>query len=215
MEKLVLDSIPREIGLKLRTLRLASRVPAVVYGHGISPVHVSVQSSEFLKLYRKAGGTHLVDLVLDGKKTTVLIHETQKHPVTGVFLHIDFFAVSAKEKIHVEIPVSLIGKSQAVVEGAEVIQNLHMIDVKVLPGDLIDIIEIDLALLVKVGDVIHVSDIAALYPKLEILTPGAESIASAAAPKEYSDELEVSDIADVASVQSEKAAEKAAEGEAK
>jgi large subunit ribosomal protein L25 len=211
MEKLVLSGVSRDTAIKTSDIRASKKVPAVVYGHAVAPIHVSVDASEFLKLFRKAGGTHLVDLTVEGKKMSVLIHETQRHPVSGDFLHIDFFAVSASEKIHVEIPVELVGKSQAVVEGAEVIQNIHMIDVKVLPADLVDKIEVDLGALVKVGDTIHVSDIASHYPKLEFITPGTESIASAAAPKEYSDELQTADIADVATVQDEKAAEKAAE----
>jgi large subunit ribosomal protein L25 len=211
MEKLVLSGASRDTAIKTSDIRASKQVPAVVYGHAVTPVHISVDSSAFLKLFRKAGGTHLVDLTVDGKKMSVLIHETQRHPVSGDFLHVDFFAVSATETIHVEIPVELVGKSQAVVEGAEVIQNLHVVDVKVLPGDLVDKIEVDIAALVKVGDTIHVSDIVSHYPKLEFITPGAESIASAAAPKEYSDELQTADIADVATVQDEKAAEKAAE----
>ncbi len=214
MEKFVLATEARDLSAKLLTLRASKKVPAVVYGHSVDPVHVSVDASEFLKTYRKAGGTHLVDLTVNGKKMSVLIHETQRHPVSGDFLHIDFFAVSAKEKITVDIPLELVGKSQAVIEGAEVNQNLHSVSVKVLPGDLVDKIEVDIASLVKAGDVIHLSDIIALYPKLEILTPAAESIASASLPKEYSDELEVSDIADVATVQDEKAAEKEAEASA-
>jgi large subunit ribosomal protein L25 len=209
MEKFVLSSEARDTAVKTSDIRAMKRIPAVVYGHGVSPVHVSVDASEFLKTFRKAGGTHLVELTVSGKKQSVLIHETQRHPVSGDFLHIDFFAVSAKEKIHVGIPVVLVGKSQAAIEGAEIIQNIHSVDVKVLPADLIDAVEVDLAQLVKVGDVIHVSDVVSKYPKLEILTPGVESIASAAAPKEYSDALEVSDVADVATVQDEKAAEKA------
>jgi hypothetical protein len=85
------------------------------------------------------------------------------------------------------------------------------LDVKVLPSDLIDSIEVDISALVRVGDVVHVSDIVENYKKLDILTPGAEAIVSAGAPKEYSDELQQADVADVATVQEMKAAEKAAD----
>lgn len=210
MEKFVLSSESRDVSVKTSEIRASKRIPAVVYGHGFEPKAVSVDNSEFIKTFRKAGGTHLVELTIDGKNQTVLIHETQRDPVRGDFWHIDFFAVNTKEKIHVQIPVVLVGKSQAVVEGAEIIQNTHSLDVKVLPADLVDSIEVDLAPLAKVGDVIHVSDIVAQYKKIEILTPGVESIVSAAAPKEYSDELQTADIADVATVQDEKAAEKSA-----
>jgi len=208
MEKFVLSSESRDVAVKTSEIRASKRIPAVVYGHGFEPKAVSVDNSEFIKTYRKAGGTHLVELAIDGKSQAVLIHETQRDPVRGDFWHIDFFAVNTKEKIHVQVPVVLVGKSQAVVEGAEIIQNTQTLDVKVLPADLIDAIEVDLAPLAKVGDVIHVSDIVAQYKKLEILTPGVESIVSAAVPKEYSDELQTADIADVATVQDEKAAEK-------
>lgn len=210
MEKFVLSSEARDVSVKTRSIRISKRVPAVVYGHGVAPKAITVDNSEFLKVFRKAGGTHLVELTVDGKKQNVLIHETQRDPVRGDFWHIDFFAVNVKEKIHVQIPVTLTGKSQAVVEGAEVIQNLHAIDVKVLPSDLIDFIEVDISALVRVGDVVHVSDIVENYKKLDILTPGAEAIVSAGAPKEYSDELQQADVADVATVQDLKAAEKAA-----
>jgi large subunit ribosomal protein L25 len=208
MEKFVLSSQARDVAVKTSEIRLAKNVPAIVYGHGLAPKAISVNNSEFLKVYRKAGGTHLVELTIDGKVQNVLIHETQRDPVKGDFWHIDFFAVNIKEKIHVQIPVVLVGKSQAVVEGAEVIQNLHSLDVKVLPADLVDRIEVDLAPLVRVGDVIHVADIVANYKKFEILTPKTESIVSASASKEYSDELHTADIADVATVQDAKAAEK-------
>lgn len=211
MEKFVLSSEARDVAVKTREIRISKKIPAVVYGHGLTPKAITVDNSEFLKVFRKAGGTHLVALTIDGKVQNVLIHETQRDPVRGDFWHIDFFAVNIKEKIHVQIPVTLIGKSQAVVEGAEVVQNLHTLDVKVLPADLVDSIEVDISALVKVGDVVHVADIVGNYKKLDILTPATEAIISAGAPKEYSDELHQADIADVATVQDLKAAEKAAE----
>lgn len=209
MEKLVLTATLRDITRKPSDIRNENRVPAVVYGHAVTAIHISVDASEFLKLARKAGTTHIIELDIEGKKHSVLIHQFQKHPVTGLYIHVDLFAVSATEKIHVQIPVHLVGKSQAAIEGAEIIQNLHMIEAKTLPANLIDAFEANLEILVKIGDVIHVSDLVAKYPKIEILTPGIEAIASAAASKEYSDEHQTADIADVATVQDEKAEAKA------
>jgi large subunit ribosomal protein L25 len=190
MEKLALSAALRDLAAKPSDLRTNKLVPAVVYGHGLAPVHVTVGNSDFLRLFRQSGKTHLVELSVDGKKHNVLVHDLQKHPVTGDFLHVDFFAVSAKEKIHVAIPVKIVGKSQAQVEGALIETNLHEISVKVLPANLIDAIEVSIDSLVKVGDVVHVSDIAANYPKLEILTPMSDAIVSAHAPKPNRDEEE-------------------------
>jgi large subunit ribosomal protein L25 len=188
MEKLALNSAIRDLAVKPADVRANKMVPAVVYGHNLAPVHLSVSNSDFLRTFRKSGYTHLVDLAVDGKKHTVLVHEVQKHPVTGNFLHVDFFAVSMKEKIHVAIPVKLIGKSQAALEGAQIEQNLHQIDVKVLPADLVDSFEVDIEKLVKIGDSIHVSDIVAAYSKFEFITPATDSIVAAHAPKAVAEE---------------------------
>lgn len=183
MEKLALNSAIRDLAAKPSDIRAKKLVPAVVYGHNVAPIHITVGNSDFLRLFRKAGMSHIIELTVDGKKHNVLAHEVQKHPVTGDFLHIDFFAVNAKEKIHVAIPVKLVGKSQAQNEGALIESNLHEIDVKALAADLVDEIEVDIAKLEKVGDVIHVSDVVGNYKKLEFLTPATDAIVAAHAPK--------------------------------
>ena len=183
MEKLALNSAIRDLAAKPSDLRAKKLVPAVVYGHNVAPIHVTVGNSDFLRLFRKAGMTHIIELNVDGKKHNVLAHEVQKHPVTGDFLHIDFFAINAKEKVHVAIPVKLVGKSQAQTEGALIESNLHQIDVKALATDLVDEIEVDIAKLEKVGDVIRVSDVAGNYKKLEFVTPATDAIVAAHAPK--------------------------------
>ncbi len=68
MEKFVLSSEARDVSVKTRNIRMSKRVPAVVYGHGVAPKAITVDNSEFLKVFRKAGGTHLIELTLDGKK---------------------------------------------------------------------------------------------------------------------------------------------------
>lgn len=183
MEKLVINAATRDLAAKTSDLRANKLVPAVAYGHNLAPIHLTVNNSDFLRLYRKSGSTHIVELVVEGNKHNVLVHEVQKHPVTGDFLHVDFFVVSAKEKIHVAIPVKLVGKSAAQTEGALIETNLHQIDVKVLPADLVNAIEVDIAPLAKIGDVIHVSDIVANYKNLEFLTPATNAIVSAHQPK--------------------------------
>lgn len=183
MEKLALNSAIRDLAAKPSDIRAKKLVPAVVYGHNVAPIHITVGNSDFLRLFRKAGMTHIIELSIDGKKHNVLAHEVQKHPVTGDFLHIDFFAINAKEKVHVAIPVKLVGKSQAQTEGALIESNLHQIDVKALASDLVDEIEVDIAKLEKVGDVIHVSDIVGNYKKLEFVTPASDAIVAAHAPK--------------------------------
>lgn len=211
MEKLALNSAIRDLAAKPSDIRAKKLVPAVVYGHNVAPIHITVGNSDFLRLFRKSGMTHIIELNVDGKNHSVLAHEVQKHPVTGDFLHIDFFAVNAKEKIHVAIPVKLVGKSPAALaEGALIDINLHTIDVKALAADLVDEIEVSIESLVHVGDVVHVSEIVGNYKKLEILSPATDAIVVAHAPKPNRDAAEEEASAAAASAASTAAASAAA-----
>lgn len=183
MEKLALASESRGLDTKLSTIRSNGQVPAVVYGHKIAPTHITVNNSEFLKVFRKGGTTHLVDLTVDGKKQTVLIHDVQKHPVSGDFLHVDFFVVSASEKIHVQIPLHLVGESRAQKEGGLIEQNIHTIDLKCLAKDLVDAFEVDITALDNMGDIIHVSDLKIDAKKFDLHTALEAAVVSVHAPK--------------------------------
>src|SRR3990172_6706013 len=105
MDKLTLKAQKRTIiGKKTKALRKQGSIPAVVYGHKIDSVPVTVNDKDFNKVYDKAGGSTLVLLEIDGKEKNVLIHEHQVHPITNKPIHIDFYQVSMTEKIKTEIP---------------------------------------------------------------------------------------------------------------
>ncbi len=216
MEKLTLVATVRDTETKLSTIRGDKMVPAVVYGHGIAAQSVTVGASELLKTFRKSGKTHIVELSLGGKKQDVLIHEVQRAPVSGDFLHIDFFAVSATEKIHVSIPVHTTGTSPAQVLGGLIEQNMHEVEVKCLPRHLVDAFEIDLAKLENLGDILHVKDLGIDTSKFDILSDLEGAIVSVHLPKGVAEEdvaaPEVA-AAEVPSVQDEKKAEKEAKAE--
>ena len=214
MEKLTLIATARDTETKLSTIRGEKKVPAVVYGHGITAQAVTVGASELLKVFRKSGKTHIVELTLDGKKQDVLIHDTQRAPVSGDFLHVDFFAVSATEKIHVQIPVHLVGTSPAQIQGGLVEQNMHTVEVKCLPKDLVDAFEADLSKIENLGEIIHVKDLSIDTKKFDILSDLEGAIVSIHLPKGVSEEaVEEVTAAEVPSVQDEKKAEKESQSE--
>lgn len=192
MEKLILAAQSRDVVVKLSEIRATKKIPSVVYGHKIVAQSIAVEYSEFLKVFRKAGKTHLVELVLSGKKQDVLIHEVQKHPVSGDFLHIDFFVVSATEKIHVEIPLVLVGESLAQREGGMIEQNMHALEVKCFAKDLVDSFEVDISKLAAMGDIIHVQGLG-IGKKFDILSPLEEAVVAVHAPK--GETIEESDAA--------------------
>lgn len=214
MEKLTLVATARDTETKLSTIRGDKKVPAVIYGHNVTAQAITLGASELLKVFRKSGKTHIVEVTLDGKKQDVLIHEVQRAPVSGDFLHVDLFVVSATEKIHVQIPVHLVGVSPAQVQGGLVEQNMHSVEVKCLPKDLVDAFEADLAKLENLGDIIHVKNLSIDTAKFDIISDLEGSIVSVHLPKGvHEEEVTAVSAAAVPSVQDEKKAEKEAKSE--
>ncbi|MBB5633729.1 large subunit ribosomal protein L25 [Cryobacterium mesophilum] len=92
-----------------RRLRAEGRIPAVLYGHGTAPQHVSVPAHEVGLLLRKANA--ILDLNIAGKKQLALVKDVQKDPVRQIIEHLDLVIVKKGEKVHVEVPIHLEGES--------------------------------------------------------------------------------------------------------
>lgn len=172
-------------------------IPAVVYGKDVPSTSISVGISDFIKTYRQMGKNHVFTLVVEKKKHDVLIHDLQQHPVTGAFLHLDFLVIDMKAEIHIQIPVKLIGTSPAVIEGGQLHQNLLAVDVKCLPGNIVDAFELDISAIDHIGKVLHVSDLVVDTKKFTIINHPEDPIASVHAVKEIKEETEVKSVDDV------------------
>jgi large subunit ribosomal protein L25 len=94
MENLNLNAVIRTTEEKLSELRTTKMVPAVVYGKHQEPILIKIDNSDFLRTFRKSGESHIINLNVSGSELEVLVHEVQKEPVSGDFLHIDFYAVT-------------------------------------------------------------------------------------------------------------------------
>ena len=142
-------------------LRKQGEIPAVLYGHKIKPLNLTVSYSIFEKIYRQAGESTLVDLLIDDQKPIkVLIQDRQLDPKTNQFIHIDFHQVRMDEKLHTEIELNFSGEAPAVKELSGIlVTNLHSLEVECLPNDLVHQIDVDLSPLKTFDDAIHVSDI--------------------------------------------------------
>ena len=168
---------------KLSTIRQSKRVPAVVYGRTQNPISLTLDSSDFLRLFRKAGGSNIVSLSVGKKKMDVLIHSTQKQPVTGAFTHVDFYAITQGEAVHAHVHLNFTGESQAKRDGAIIEEYMKDIEVKCLPANLVDHFNVDLALLEKEGDIIRVSHLAIDTAKYELTVHMDEVVATATLPR--------------------------------
>ena len=163
MEDIVLNMQPRTVvGKQVKALRRAGDVPAVLYSRRGEPVILQANSRELLRVLARAGGSRLVKLNIAGapEAPMALVREVQREPIKGTVLHVDFFGVSMTETIKVEIPIRYEGVSPAVTRNEGVlIHAMDTIEIECLPGDLIDVVTIDVSTLEKVGDVIRVSEL--------------------------------------------------------
>lgn len=133
-------------------------IPAVLYGPEIESISLEVNRKDFEKVYKDVGET-LIDLEVEGKKYSVLIHDEQVHPLSQELLHVDFYQPNLKEEVETEVPLELIGEAPALKLGGTLIANMQEIPVSALPKDLPSKITIDVSSLITFEDAITVKDI--------------------------------------------------------
>ena len=145
-----------------RVLRQDGRIPAVLYGPKTEPALLSVEIRD-LELIFKTGnvGQVLLNLVIqNGQESTrpAMIKELQAHPVSGNFLHIDFYEIDLERKIRVGVPIVTTGNPIGVETGGLLQIVRREIEVLCLPTQIPESIEVDVSDL-DVGDSIHVEEI--------------------------------------------------------
>jgi len=92
-----------------RRTRRAGNIPAVLYGHGAAPKHVSLPAREFANAVRHGGANVLLTLSLEGKDQLAIPKAIQRHPIRGEFEHVDLLAVRRGEKVTIDVPLAITG----------------------------------------------------------------------------------------------------------
>lgn len=222
MERLKVNAGLREVGKKgiNRRLRREGLIPAILYGQGEKPLTISVQAKEFTTMIKKAGLNALIELVIEGdkKKTplVVMLKDYQTDPFRQILTHIDLLKINLQEKVTVKIPLKMTGKAVGVTKGGLVEQTRRELEVKCLPGNIPEEIEIDISAL-DMGDSLHLKDIH-LPEGVESVVEAESVLVSIVAPKEEeapapAAEVPAEGVPTVAAT--EAAAEAAAKGETK
>jgi large subunit ribosomal protein L25 len=189
------------VGKKVAHLRHEGRLPAVVYGHGLTSESVSVDAHEFELLNRHVGASTLVDLTVDGGKARpVLVYSIQVNPISRRPIHIDLFAVRMTEELTVEVPLVGQGAAPAVELGGTLVHPTSSVKVRALPDNLPESLHYDLSKLVDYDTTVTVADLV-VPDGVTVQADEHEVIARVLAPR-----VEVEEEAP--------AAEAAAEGEA-
>lgn len=180
----------REVfGRRTRTLRRANRIPAVLYGHGVTNLPLEIEAPALLRVYAKAKESSLVKLAVDDQPpVTVLIKDAQFDPVRGRLLHVDFLQVRMTEKIETEIALRFEGEAPAVKElGGILVKSLDKVKVSCLPGDLVQEIAVDVGRLKTFEDALHLRDLV-LPPGIKLLED-AEAVVATVEPPRSEEEL--------------------------
>ena len=170
-----------------RRLRRGGKVPGILYGGKTPPVNIELdQNALYHQLRDEKFHASILTLALDGAKQQVLLRAVNMHPWKTEVQHIDFQRVSADEKIHISVPLHFVNaeKSPAIKEqGGLITHVLNEIDIRCLPADLPEFVEVDLSQ-ISIGHSIHVREVA--LPKgVELALGGNENptVASAQIPK--------------------------------
>lgn len=91
-----------------RRARRAKLIPAVVYGHGQDPLHITLPSHDTFLALKDSSNT-LFELDIEGTPQLALTKDVQRHPVTYHIEHVDLVVVTRDEKVEVEVPLVLQG----------------------------------------------------------------------------------------------------------
>ena len=145
-----------------RRLRNAGKVPGIVYGGEGEPQMIELDHNALWQAIKKeAFHSSVLDMDLGGKSSQVLLRDLQLHPFKQQVLHIDFQRVSAKQKIHMKVPLNYNGEeeSPAVKLGKALVNHVVTeLEVSCLPADLPEAINIDLSALEK-GSTLTLKDV--------------------------------------------------------
>ena len=195
-----------------RVLRREGRIPAVLYGPKTDSMMLSIDFKEFEQIVKKTNiGSVLLNLQIQNGKTLTrpaMIKELQTDPVTGTFVHVDFYEIDMQRKINVSVPVVTRGKSAGVEEGGLLQIVRREIELFCLPTAIPESIEVDISDL-TIGDSIHIREIT-LPAEVELPEDIDFTVVTVLAPKIEEEPVEEEELEEG----EEAVEEEGAEGEA-
>jgi len=178
---------PRE----LKGLRKAGKIPGVFYAHDTeASINFTIDKSEINNAIKSDANIFLISV--GGKERNVLFKSVQYHPVTEEIIHIDLYGVNMKKAVIVKVPITLFGDSIGVKEEGGVVNQAGLeVEIKCLPGDIPNLIEVDITEL-SIGDTLLASNIN-LDNKLELISNSEMLIVSITLPMKEIEEVEETD----------------------
>ena len=182
-----------------RRMRGEDIIPAVLYGHGMTPVSVSVGRRDLrLALSGAAGSNTVLDLTVDGTVYPAIVKEMQRHPVKRNVTHVDFIQVNLDEAITVSVPLRLEGEAAAVANGGGLVDPaVDSIEVVTTPRSIpdefvVDVTDMQMDTVIRLADIPMPAGVTPTgdpeSPVVTVLTMRAELAEIEAADAEVAEE---------------------------
>lgn len=184
-------------------LRVKGQVPGVLYHRGEENSLVQFEEGAFDKVFKEAGTSTIIDVVLDGTAYPAIIKEVQRHPFKNLVLHCDFQTIRMDEVLRISVPIHLEGRDEIRLQPSVLTQALNELDIECLPADIpesvsINVVDMTFETPLFVKDLDIFGD-----EKVTILHEEDEPVAILSEPQEELEEeedLEDIDAADVPTV---------------
>jgi large subunit ribosomal protein L25 len=178
---------PRTVlGKKVAQLRRTGVTPANIYGGKIESTSVQADTAALTHLLRGSTRNAIINVNVEGegRPRTVVVRELKRNAVTGQLLHVDFYQISMTEKMRADVPVVLVGTSDAVsTYGGILLQTVESVAVEALPGDIPTQFEVDVTKLTELEQSIHVRDLDVDESKVTLMSEPDVVLARVASPR--------------------------------
>ncbi|MGC0238127.1 50S ribosomal protein L25/general stress protein Ctc [Arthrobacter sp. SD76] len=184
-----------------RRARMANLIPAVIYGHGAEPIHITLPAKATTLAVRTPNA--LLSLDINGDGHLALVKDIQRDPIKQIIEHIDLLTVRKGEKVTVDVPVHVEGES-----APGTVHNLELtvVSLEAEATHLPESVEVSIEGRAA-GEHIHASDL--VLPKGSVLLTDAEALVVNIS-EEVAAEEEAPEEAEAASEEAPEAAEEAA-----
>lgn len=207
-----------KFGKRTGALRKHGFIPAELYGSGLANLHLAVPTKAFQKVFKQAGESTLINLVLESdnnQRRPVMINNVHLDPVSDEVLSIDFYQVRLDKAIKVKVGINFIGEAPAVKnQGGIFVKSMQEIEVEALPANIPHSLDIKLDHLTEIGKSIYVRDLPLpTGVKIAVSMETVIATITAQAAEEVAAATEIA-VEDVKVETEEKKAERAAKKEA-
>ena len=177
---------PREVlGKKVAQLRRTGILPANIYGRGLESQSVQINVEELQLTLKAATANEVIDLKIAGESAArpVVIQSIQRHPLGKGILHANFYQVSLREKMRADVPIVIVGQSDAVATyNGVLLPGIEALHIEALPLDFPTHFEIDITPLRELDSSLHVRDLD-VPANVSVLTDPDVVVVSVSSPR--------------------------------